>query len=393
MQNQSQNSKDAIIAEIITKLAEEKSYQQVLSSMCTPPSDLSRKIAGLFAEINLGDPGLFPTAVAMEQEVLAELAAMVHAPPTWVGTITSGGSESNLIGCWAARNWARKEKEIQTGTLILPRSAHVSFEKALDLLNLKPHWIDLDEHFQMNLTQTQEAIGKDTIGLVGIAGATGTGSCDNIKALSDLAEDHNLFLHVDAAHGGTIYPFFQELGFASPQFDFENAGVTSIGLDTHKMMGSLIPGGSIIFRDKSFTETIAKTISYLSNASTKQLTVTGTRPGNSVIASWVILKKLGRPYLKDRVRSCMEKTAYLVQKLKQVESISLPFEPRINIVGFTCTSIPPEELATLLRQKGWHLSIYNFWLRIVVMPHMTREIIDRFLVDLEAVIKGEKKNG
>ncbi|MHA1744232.1 MAG: tyrosine decarboxylase MfnA [Candidatus Heimdallarchaeota archaeon] len=390
MQKQQANITDKIIAEISELLANEKSYQHVLSSMCTPPKDILRTIAGLFAEINLGDPGLFPMAVEMEQDVLAELASLLNAPQGWVGTITSGGSESNLLGCWAARNWARKKKKIQKGTILLPLSAHVSFEKARDILDVKAKWIGLDEHFQMDITRVQEAITKDTFGIVGIAGTTGTGVCDNIKALSDLAEDHELFLHVDAAHGGTIFPFLSELGLSAPSFAFENPGVKSIGVDTHKMMGGLIPGGSIIFREKTYTEAIAKNISYLSDSSTQQLTVTGTRPGNSVIASWVLLKKLGREYMLERVRSCMENTAYFVHQLEQLKEIKLPFQPTINIIGFRCTSIANEELAMNLRKKGWALSIYDQWLRIVVMPHVSKETIDLFVADLKKSIQGER---
>ena len=136
------DAKDETILDQLTNLlSQEKSYERVFSSMCTPPNDLSREIAGLFAEINLGDPGLFPSSVKLEKEVLSELATILHAPEDWFGSITSGGSESNLIGCWAARNWGRKKRAIKKGKILLPISAHVSFEKSIDLLDVKADWI------------------------------------------------------------------------------------------------------------------------------------------------------------------------------------------------------------------------------------------------------------
>jgi tyrosine decarboxylase/aspartate 1-decarboxylase len=378
-----------IIDDLLNLLKDEESYNQVLSSMCSPPPKIAREIARIFAAINLGDPGLFPETVRLENEVLAQLADLLHSPSGWTGAITSGGSESNLIGCWAARNWSKENRGIEKGKIIFPESAHVSFEKAADILNMEIEWITLSDNFQVDIEAVKEAIDYRTVGIVGIAGATGTGVCDDINALSDLAIDKNLYLHVDAAHGGTIYPYMKRLGYEAPIYGFENLGVKSITIDTHKILGSLIPGGSIIFRSEEISKNIAKSISYLSDSSTKQLTITGTRPGTSVIASWVLFKKLGESYILERVKESLEVTKYLVQRLKEIAKIELAFEPVLNIVGFTCNQLSNEKLVKALEKKGWHLSIYSNWTRIVVMPHVSKEIIDNFLNDLNMVIKQE----
>ncbi|MCG3252611.1 MAG: hypothetical protein H7648_02080 [Candidatus Heimdallarchaeota archaeon] len=49
-----------------------------------------------------------------------------------------------------------------------------------------------------------------------------------------------------------------------------------------------------------------------------------------------------------------------------------------------------EDLVKELLQKGWHLSIYSNWTRIVVMPHVTKEVIDKFINDLETILNKEK---
>ncbi|MHA1532585.1 MAG: tyrosine decarboxylase MfnA [Candidatus Heimdallarchaeota archaeon] len=379
-----------IIDDLMVLLKDEDSYNQVLSSMCSPPPKIAREIAKIFAATNLGDPGLFPETVKLENEVLAHLADLLQAPSSWTGAITSGGSESNLIGCWAARNWSKVNRGIEKGKIIFPESAHVSFEKAADILNLETEWISLNENFQVDIEAVKEAIDYRTVGIVGIAGATGTGVCDDINALSDLAIEKNLYLHVDAAHGGTIYPYLKKLGHEVPIYGFENPGVKSITIDTHKILGSLIPGGSIIFRSEEITKTIVKSITYLSDSSTKQLTITGTRPGSSVIAAWVLLKKLGESYILERVKESFEVTKYLTQRLKELTKIRLVFEPSLNIIGFTCSQMTNEDLVKELLQKGWHLSIYSNWTRIVVMPHVTKEVIDKFINDLETILNKEK---
>ena len=376
--------------EILTKLKEklsfEKAYSKVLSSMCTPPLDISRAIAAEYAEINLGDPGLFPETKKMELEVLEQIAQLLHAPLKWTGSITSGGSESNLLGCWVARNWSRKKKGIKNGTLLLPESAHASFEKSIDILNIKSKWIPLNSKNQIDLEILKEEIDETTIGIVGIAGTTGTGSCDDIRALSEITLENNTYLHVDAAHGGLIFPFLDQIGRVTPSFDFGLTGVKSITLDTHKIMGSLIPGGSIIYRSEEYSETIAKGISYLADSTTKQITITGTRPGNSVIASWVLFKYYGTDFLLERVRKSLELTDYLIKKMKEIPAINLSFDPIINIIGFTNDKMTNEELVSKLKKYGWDLSIFKKWARMVVMPHFSIEMIDKYLKDLKTIL-------
>jgi tyrosine decarboxylase/aspartate 1-decarboxylase len=378
---------EELLDQLRKQLKGEPSYQHVISSMCTPPNPLSRVIAGEFAEINLGDPGLFPRAVELEKEVLKEIAKLTNAPKGWEGTITSGGSESNILGCWAARNWGRKTKNLRLGKILYPVSAHVSFQKAFDLLAIPTMPISLNENYQIDIEALKEKIDDKTVGIIGIAGSTGTGACDNIKALSEIALDHQLFLHVDAAFGGLIFPFLDKLKRSSPRFDFDYPGVSSISIDAHKILGGLIPSGSIIFRSSEMTATIEKDITYLSDAKTKQVTITGTRPGAPVLAAWVLIKLLGWEYHTDRLKKCLVSTESLINELKKIDWVTLPFEPTINIVGFQSPLIAVDSIIKQLKIKGWLLSKYDKWARMVIMPHYNQKMIDNFIADLKQLSK------
>ena len=381
-----ENKINEIKTQLEQLLRNEKSYDHILSSMCTPPHDLTRYIASEFAEINLGDPGLFPKAVELEKEVLQEIASILNASGSWVGSTTSGGSESNLIGCWAARNWSRDRKKITKGKILLPESAHVSFIKTADILNIDIDWVPLNDKYQIDIEQVKEKINDKIVGIVGIAGTTGTGVCDDIPALSEIALDNKIPLHVDAAHGGMILPFLNEIGLTSPSFAFENSGVTSITIDNHKILGSLIPGGNIIFRSLDYTEKIEKRISYLADSQTRQITITGTRPGNAVLSAWVLLKQFGKEFITSRVKHSFEITKYLVEKLKEVPTIELVFEPSLNIIGFTSSKLSSERLVEKLKRSNWDLSIFNHWVRIVAMPHFTMEMVDKFIKSLNEIL-------
>ena len=69
--------------------------------------------------------------------------------------------------------------------------------------------------------------------------------------LSDLALQRGIGLHVDGCLGGFILPFFAELGYDIPAFDYPCPVVTSISADTHKY-GYAFKGSSVLsFRSKA----------------------------------------------------------------------------------------------------------------------------------------------
>jgi len=75
------------------------------------------------------------------------------------------------------------------------------------MLGVKLVWAELNDDYTVNVKDVEDKITDNTIGIVGIAGTTGLGVVDDIPALSDLALDYGLPLHVDAAFGGFVIPF------------------------------------------------------------------------------------------------------------------------------------------------------------------------------------------
>ena len=124
----------AILNELETKLQPDLGYAsgKILSSMCTSPHSFAKQVYQEYMEKNLGDPSLFPASVEIEQETVTMLGSLLSNPNA-SGSIVSGGTEANIIALWAARN----RSKIKDGEVIVPVSAHYSFEKACDLLNLK----------------------------------------------------------------------------------------------------------------------------------------------------------------------------------------------------------------------------------------------------------------
>lgn len=56
----------------------------------------------------------------------------------------------------------------------------------------------------------------------------------DITALSKLAIQYRIGLHVDCCLGSFLVPFLEKAGYPVEPFDFRVPGVTSISCDTHK---------------------------------------------------------------------------------------------------------------------------------------------------------------
>ncbi|MHA2391045.1 MAG: tyrosine decarboxylase MfnA [Promethearchaeota archaeon] len=377
----------------ILKILEEKlkndySYDSgsILGSMCTEPNDFGIEVYMKYISKNLGDPGLFSGTFKLEQELVSELGELFGGKNI-KGTLTTGGSEANLIAMRIAK---KLRPDIRNPEVILPNSAHVSFDKAADLLGIKLRKANLKDDFQLDLNHFESLINRNTCGVVGIAGTTSLGLVDPIKEMGDIIEDNEIFFHVDAAFGGFILPFLKYLNFQVPLWDFSVPSVDSITADPHKMGFGIIPTGGIFLRNHSILEKLGFEIPYLPGGNFKQLHVVGTRPGGTVIAFWAIIKSLGMRGFTEIIKKCMDNTAYLVEKLKEIKGVTVVTEPLMNVVGLTTDNGASIcEIDRELRKKDWMTGKFEDFnlIRIVLMPHIQKVHLEKFCEDLENILK------
>jgi tyrosine decarboxylase/aspartate 1-decarboxylase len=385
--------KKGLTQNMIRKMLEEKlqrdlSYSsgKILSSMCTNPHGFAKQIYRKYLDKNLGDPSLFPASAELEEEAICMLGSLLSNPRA-SGSIVSGGTEANILALWIARNLARKD----CGEVVVPVSAHYSFDKAADLLNLKLIKVKLNHRFQMDVKTAQEAITPRTVAIVGVVGTTGLGAVDPICELSEIAFAHSIYLHVDAAFGGFMLPFLKELGYEAPDFDFRLPGVCSITIDPHKMGLAPIPAGGILFRNEAMTETVSTRIPYLAGGETEQQTVIGTRSGASAVAVWALLLHLGRTGYRAIVERCLRLTSKLVEGIRLIDGLNIVTEPTLNVVGIKSEIHDERLIFQELRNRGWAVSLFPSFIRIIVMPHTKHSHISNLLNDLKRIL--EKLNG
>ena len=365
-------NKNTVLAELRKLRQLDKRYEdgRILCSMCTKPHPIAEKAYSLFFDSNLGDPGLFPGTAQVEKEVIAQLGELLNNSNA-TGFLVTGGTEANLMALLAAQNKAK----VENPEVILPYSAHFSFNKICNMLKIKPIYINLDSTFRVDVSELEKKINKNTIAIVGTAGTAELGAIDPIDELSKSAIENDVWLHVDAALGGLILPFLKEV----PLFDFKLRGVSSITVDPHKMGMAAIPTGGILFKDRTLIELLKTETPYLTGKT--QFTFAGTRAGAAVASAWAVFAFLGREGFEKIVRGCIKNTSTLAKGLEKI-GFDVLSKPQLNIVAFR--SNDTEKLAESLWKKGWFISYIPRYdcIRVVMMPHTKLKHMIAFLHDL-----------
>jgi len=169
-------------------------YDRFFSTMCTRPHSIAVRAHEMFLETNLGDPGLFPGVAELEQSAIQMMGELLHNPDA-CGYISTGGTESNIQGIRAARN----ASSVRDGNIVVPQSAHFSFDKIADILCLEVRHAELDDELKVDLASVDSLVDQKTIALVGIAGTTEFGQVDPIEGLAKIAGERGINLHVDGA--------------------------------------------------------------------------------------------------------------------------------------------------------------------------------------------------
>ena len=350
---------------------------RIFGSMCTAPDPLALKVHSRFHEANLGNPGLCPGTAEMEKEVIGMLGDLLRLVPPY-GHVLSGGTEANITAMYLQK--MRRGK----GKVVYPRSAHFSVLKAIRLLDLEPVPIDLDDHFRMSVRDLKAHLTDDVTLIVAVAGSTELGAVDPVERIAEAAP--GIPIHVDAAFGGFVLPFLESSGMlpeGTPCWDFSVEDVASMTVDPHKMGMSTIPAGCLLFREPDALGHLSVGSPYLT--SPKAYTLAGTRGSGSVAASYAVMKHLGMEGYEGIVKECMKNTGYMEDQLLEM-GLTPVMEPVMNILAVHHDR--PEKVQKGMEAEGYYISkiCEPPALRFVMMPHVTRDAIDRMVPVLKKVL-------
>ncbi|MCA1593352.1 MAG: aspartate aminotransferase family protein [Acidobacteria bacterium] len=282
-----------------------------------------------------------PSASIIEARLLRWLCELIGYGPESFGTLTSGGSEANLVALKCARDRAARDARDRglraagaSGNLVVYASeqCHYSFIKCADILGLgrdNLRKVATDELFHIRTDALREAIRRDLAEghtpccIAGAAGATSTGVVDPLDELADIAAEFGLWFHVDAAYGGG-------LAF-SDKHSWRLRGIEradSVTIDPHKWMFVPFACGALLVRDggRVLRDGFDITPEYLSDERGGEdveydfyrYGQLGTRRFNA-LKVWMALKHLGVRGYAEIIERQIELTHYLAGRLDELE--------------------------------------------------------------------------
>ncbi len=296
---------------------------------------------------------------------------------TW-GFATTGGTESNIQAMRVAKKENKKGSEGEKGNIVVPESAHFSFDKISDLLGVEVRKAPLNEDLKVDVGEVEGLVDDNTFAIVGIACTTEYGQVDPIEELGKIAEERGIFLHVDAAFGGFVLPFLgrRDWGFVK--------GVSSVSIDPHKMGFSTIPCGVLVFRE-NVMDRLAVDTPYLTHRS--QYTLTGTRTGGSVVGAYAVMRHLGWDGYTKIVKECMRITHLMKEGCEEL-GLEPVIEPVCNVLCVRCDRA--EDVKNELMRRNWYVSTVGEAIRMVMMPHVSERTVEEFLRELKDVLRKYK---
>lgn len=354
---------------------------------------------------------------ALEKIVTDDLCAKIGYK-NGSGIITSGGSLANLTGLLAARNnkipeniW--EEGQVKDYAVLVSSESHYCVDRALRIMGFGDKGIQkvmVNEDFKMTPDRLERAYanaerqGIKIFALVVNAPSTSTGKHENLVQMAEFCKAKNLWLHVDAAHGGgAIYSkTYKDLLNGIEHAD-------SVVIDGHKMM--MMPGlmTFLLFKEsKASYHTFQQRAQYLweddqgqewYNIGKRTLECTKFMASTKF---YLCQKYYGEELFEAYIDNQYQLTETFAKRLKEHDQFQIATKPECNILCFRFynSEMKENELNKInrsVREQLLQESEYyivqtllgdQVFLRMTLMNHLTRvEILDELIERILKIIK------
>jgi len=305
-------------------------------------------------ENNLGQRA-YPSLKSLEDEVIAMALSLLGGGERAGGTFTSGGSESIFLAMTAARNKARAARGISQPNIVLPDTAHLTFDRAAEALGLESRRVPVGPDLRAVVAAMAARMDGNTVALVGSAPNYPFGTFDPIGDLAALAASRGIWMHVDACVGGFLAPYVRRLGHTIPDFDLSVPGVTSLSADIHKH-GMAPKGASLLLvSDAADREWHRFESRAWQRGPYAAYTTQGTRPGGAVAAAWATMNHLGDEGYLRCARLIMEAKSIMTTGIAAIPGLAIlePSDLGIFVWRATDPALDIGKVAAALDAEGW----------------------------------------
>lgn len=335
-------------------------------------------------------------ANAMEKVVIGRLAEKYGYDSRSSGFVTSGGSMGNLTALVTARSsLGVREEDYPRLAVMVSAEAHYSVERAAKIMGIREAnilKIPVREDFSVRADLLEEvyqqatAEGKLVFCVVGCACTTSVGAHDDLEAIGQFAQKHQLWFHVDGAHGGAAI-FSEKYRHLLKGIEHSD----SLIVDFHKMMMApplstallynaanrkvreFSPKAAYLWRDQLSEE-------WYNSA---KHTLECTKP-ITILHTYAIMRLYGDELYRQNVDTLYDLGAVFAGMIHQSEHMELALEPSCNIVCFRYVSksgnieaVNRKILDALLKDGSYYVvgtAVQGeFYLRVTLMNPLTDE--------------------
>lgn len=295
-----------------------------------------------------------PWATAVEQAMVDRLGREIGwEAGEFSGLATHGGSLANLTALLTARNvalddvWERGLGRSEAQPVLVAHSeAHYCIARSAGVLGLGTDQVvraALDARRRIDPNRLDETLcelrsqNRPIIAVVACACATPIGAFDPLPDIAEVCRRHEVWLHVDAAHGGAAC--------VSNRYRHLVAGldrVDSLIWDAHKML--FVPGlcAFVFYRNREHRfEAFRQDAPYLFDPSAPGLaefdsglkTIECTKRA-AAYGLWGVWSLFGKSLFADLVDLTFDMGRVFYEKLAEAPDFEPVHEPQCNIVAF-----------------------------------------------------------
>ncbi|MCF6307972.1 MAG: aminotransferase class V-fold PLP-dependent enzyme [Flavobacteriaceae bacterium] len=345
--------------------------------------------------------------VGIEIEIINQVCNIIDYPKQSGGTITSGGSVSNLIAMLMARDKASPEVRYKSfhEKLIGYTSevSHYSIKKNAAICGIGTEQIRkiaIDKKGLLIPEVLEEAIKKDIANnqkpffINATAGTTVLGAFDPVEEIIKIAKKYNIWVHVDGAYCGSVI-FSNKYKHLVKGLEKAN----SFNFNAHKMIGTPLTCSVLVTLDKKYLyESLSMEADYLyqTDGDDFNLGKTSLQCGrrNNALKFWTLWKSVGTKGLETIVDNQFMLADVARGYVKTHSDYSCySFDESVSVC-FNYKDIPANKLCTLLYEHaelviGFGTFKEDTFIRLVtVNPANSKEEI----IDLFKTIEGFVRN-
>ena len=292
-----------------------------------------------------------PVSTVIETQVVRWLCELAGLSDGSGGTLTTGGTEATFTALLAARAAAMPDAWTEgvgddPPVLVHGEQAHYAVSRAAgelgigmrNAVSVPTKGFRTDPRALRETLDRLAAERRGVMAVVATAGSTPTGSFDDLEAIGALCAERGVWLHVDAAHGGSA--------LLSARHAKRMAGVSrasSIAWDPHKMMLLPLQCGVLLVRDEGVLErAFAQKAPYLFHGARERDERLWDQGPRSFLCSrradalklWIAIQRYGADGIGALYDRLCETAHALYEQVRRRAELEAIHEPESNIVCF-----------------------------------------------------------